>query len=94
MNRNPQEPHVQRAGNLPAAYVGDSLLMMSTEMGQYFCLNGVGARIWDLLEQPIAPAALVERLVAEYEVPAELCAAQLTAFLNGLRERKLLTDIP
>jgi hypothetical protein len=84
---------IQRAGDTPAAYIGDSLLMMSIEKGQYFSLNGVGARIWELLENPTTQPALVELLVGEYEVPRELCAAQVANFLGGLEQRGLLADV-
>jgi hypothetical protein len=83
---------IQRAGDIPAAYLGESLLMMSIEQGQYFSLNGVGARIWELLEDPTTQPALVELLVGEYEVPEDLCAAQVGNFLAGLRQRGLLAD--
>jgi hypothetical protein len=83
---------IQRSLETPAAYLGDSLLMMSVEKGQYFSLNGVGTRIWELLENPTTEAALVEQLAAEYEVTAEVCAVQLVAFLAALRQRELLAD--
>jgi hypothetical protein len=83
---------IQRVDNTPAAYMGDSLLMMSVEKGQYFSLNGVGTRIWELLENPTTEAALVVQLAAEYDVTAEVCAAQVEAFLAALRQRELLAD--
>jgi hypothetical protein len=93
MNNEHCAERIQRTGDTPAAYLGDSLLMMSVEKGQYFSLNGVGTRVWELLERPTTQAALVQQLIEEYEVTAEVCAAQVAAFLAGLRLRDLLGDV-
>jgi hypothetical protein len=93
MNESIQDEGIQRIGDAPTAYLGDSLLMMSVEKGQYFTLNAVGTRIWELLEKPTTQAALVRQLVTEYEVRPENCAAQVAAFLAALRQRDLLGDV-
>jgi hypothetical protein len=67
--------------------------MMSLERGQYFSLNGVASRIWELLEEPVEPEAIAARLTAEYDVPAATCAAQLENFLQLLRDRGMLIDV-
>lgn len=85
---------IRRTDDVLAAPLHDTLLMMSVTQGRYYGLQGVGGRIWELLEQPTTEAALVERLVAEYEVAPEVCAEQVAAFLQGLRERRLLVDLP
>jgi hypothetical protein len=84
---------IHRVSDVPAAYLGGDLLMMSVEMGQYFSLNGVGTRIWELLENPTTAEAMVEQLVAEYDVTPEACAGELTAFLAELHQRRLLADV-
>jgi hypothetical protein len=93
MNVGIQDKRIQRTGDTLGASLGESLLMMSVEKGQYFSLNGVGARIWELIENPTTQAALVQQLVTEYEVTSEVCAAQVAAFLAALRQRDLLSDV-
>lgn len=83
---------IRRTENVFTAPLEDTLLMMSVENGVYHGLNSVGARIWELLEQPTTEAAVIERLLAEFEVEPEICTAQVAAFLTGLRERGLLVD--
>jgi hypothetical protein len=85
---------IKRSDDIMTAPLDDMLLMMSVEQGKYFGLNGAGPRIWELLEQPIAEDQLVEALLDEYEVTREVCAAEVAAFLAGLRERHLLVDVP
>jgi hypothetical protein len=93
MNEDALDVLIQRTGDTSAASLGNTLLMMSVQRGQYFSLNEVGTRIWELIERPTTQAALVQQLVAEYEVPADVCAAQVAAFLAALRERDLLGDV-
>jgi hypothetical protein len=84
---------IQRTGDVPSAPLEDSLLMMSVELGRYFSLNSVAKRIWEMLEYPTQPAAIVRQLVEEYDVSVETCATQVGDFLKKLRERGLLADV-
>jgi len=79
-----------RAQGLLAAAAGDELLMMSVELGRYFNLNEVGARIWALLETPVGLDGLVGVLVAEYDVAPDLAQAEVQGFLQALYQRGLL----
>ena len=81
---------LRRADGLLAAAVGDELLMMSVAQGKYFNLNGVGARIWELLAEPTTLDGLVAALTAEYEVDGESARREVENFLAALRERELL----
>jgi hypothetical protein len=38
-------------------------VVMSIESGNYFGLNPVGSRIWELIEQPVKVAEVVEKLL-------------------------------
>jgi len=84
---------IKRGGDVFTAPLDDALLMMNVSTGTYYGLNGVAARIWELLEQPTTEAALIEQLLAEYDVDASACAEQVTAFLARLRERGLLVEM-
>lgn len=83
---------LRRAEGLLAAAVGDELLMMSVKEGKYFNLNGVGARIWELLAEPVTPDGLVAALTAEYEVNDDTAREQVVEFLSALRARGLLVS--
>jgi hypothetical protein len=83
---------ITRNREILTAEIDDALLMLSIEKGQYYGVKGVGPRIWELLAEPMTPTALVEQLVAEYEVEPEVCAEQVARFLDGMRTRGLLLD--
>jgi len=84
---------IQRSAELPSAPLGNNLLMMSVDQGKYFNLNGVGRRIWEILEYPTQPDTIVRQLVEEYDVPVEMCAIEVGDFLRKLRKYGLLADV-
>lgn len=75
---------VRKRGDWLAAKVGDELVMMSAEKGNYIGLSEVGARIWELIETPQEVDALCVRLQQEYDVAAEVCRAEVETFLDEL----------
>ncbi|HEX2537083.1 MAG TPA: PqqD family peptide modification chaperone [Pseudolabrys sp.] len=75
---------VRRHGDWLSAKVGDELVMMSAEKGNYVGLSEVGARIWDILETPSDLEAVCARLRQEYDVAPDVCRAEVEIFLNEL----------
>jgi len=70
-----------------AAYVGEELVMMSAESGAYLGLNDVGAKIWEMIEQPCALSDICEGLAREFETTPQACQAEVGAFLAELEAR-------
>ncbi len=75
---------IRKQGDWLAAKVGDELVMMSAEKGNYIGLSEVGARIWELLETPRDIEAVCAQLQDEFEVAPETCRAEVESFLNEL----------
>ncbi len=75
---------VRKQGDWLAAKVGDELVMMSAEKGNYIGLSEVGARIWELIETPQEIEVVCAHLQEEYEVVPEVCRAEVETFLNEL----------
>ena len=79
---------VERKGDWLSAKVGDELVMMSAESGYYIGLSEVGARIWELIAEPMELEELCARLAREFEVPPDICRAEVRAFLDVLAEQQ------
>ncbi len=77
---------ISKQGDWISARVGEEIVMMSAEEGKYIGLNDVGARIWELLDQPQPREALEARLLEEFEVTPEVIRIELDAFLDTLAE--------
>jgi hypothetical protein len=76
--------------NQVSADLSGEVVILGMKEGAYFGVEQAGARIWALLQAPCRLRDVVETLVAEYEVPAEQCAADVLAFVEDLAERGLV----
>lgn len=70
--------------------LGDEVIVLGAEAGQYFGLNEVAARVWALLQTPITVAALCDGILAEYEVERAACQADVLSLLHDLHARGLI----
>ena len=83
---------LSRREGLMTADMNGSAVMMDIMTGKYYNLGEVGGRIWELLEEPMTVAALVEKLTDEYDVSAAQCRSDVLPFLDTLLERGLLLE--
>lgn len=78
-------------GNDPiCTEVDGETVMMSIEKGNYYGLNGVGSRIWQLIATPMSVLQLCEKILEEFAVDRETCEADLLKFLNQLEQQNLI----
>ena len=75
---------VRKQGNWLTAKVGEELVMMSAETGNYVGLTEVGARIWEIIESPQELEGLCSKLQDEFDISAEACRADVETFLKEL----------
>lgn len=66
------------------------VVLLSIENGEYYNMNEVGSRIWALLEQPQTVAALIDRLLTEFEIDRSTCEKETMTFLEQLQKDRLL----
>ena len=69
---------------------GDLLLVptgkTALDLNGMMTLNDVGADIWKMLPEVRDEEEIVQRLLQEYDAPAEQIRPDVTAFLDKLRE--------
>ncbi len=65
--------------------LADEAVILNLDSGIYYGLNEVGARIWELIQQPQSFIELYEALLEEYDVSAEACKQSLTKILLDLK---------
>jgi hypothetical protein len=70
--------------------LGNEAVILGADAGQYFGLNEVGARIWELVQTPVLVSAICETVCAEYEVAPENCERDVLELLGDLRAKGLL----
>jgi hypothetical protein len=86
----PDTATVVAAGDLLHRAFGAETVILSLKAGVYYGLEGVGARIWSLLQRPITVSAIRDALVVEYEVDPDRCGRDLADLLKDLAARGLV----
>jgi hypothetical protein len=82
---------VERSDGLLTAEVDGELMAMSIEKGACYGLNGVGTRIWALLERPRTIDDLCAQLLREYDVDAAQCRREVIDLVDELCAEGLTT---
>lgn len=75
-----------------ATSIGGETAVMSIKRGRYYAVGLVAERIWQMLETPVSPREIAERLIEEYDISPEQCGREIDAFLNELIEEGLVVE--
>ncbi len=70
--------------------IDGEVVMLSVENSEYYGMDKVGSRIWQLIEKPISLKELIGMLLDEYEVTEEQCTKDTLMFLEQLMEKDLV----
>ena len=65
-------------------------VMMNLDKGQYFMMNEVGSRIWELIEGNTLIVNIIATLTNEYDVDEETCENTVMEFLGRLKNADLI----
>jgi hypothetical protein len=87
-----REGRVSAAPNVHCRRFDDELVMVDLEGGEYFSLDGVGARMWDLLRAGKTPDEVGAELAAEYDADKDKIVCDCTTLADDLLERGLLIN--
>jgi Coenzyme PQQ synthesis protein D (PqqD) len=64
--------------------------ILDVKYGTYYGLNAVGARIWNLIQEPKTVNEIRDILLKEYEVETECCEREVLALLQNLVAKELI----
>lgn len=70
--------------------VAREVVILHLDDGAYYGLDEVGARIWQLVQEPRTVGELVRGIVAEFDVENEECARDVRELLVELAHRGLI----
>jgi hypothetical protein len=65
-------------------------VILHLQTGVYFGLDGVGKRLWELLQSPVTIDNLVATVQREYEVDPEACRQDVERFVEELSRHDLV----
>ena len=70
--------------------LGGEKAILDLKAGMYYGLDGVGARVWDLIQEPRNVGDIRDFLLDEYDVAPERCERDLLALLQRLADEGLI----
>ena len=67
-------------------------VLLDLDSANYFGLNEVGTRVWQILVEHGSPEKAVEILLDEYEVDEEILREDITMLVSGFLESGLMAE--
>ena len=96
-DRGPAPGRARQPGALPkrregvASQVADGeAVLLDIESGEYFALNPVGSRIWELCDGTRSPAEIVSVICDEFEVAEDVATSDAHEILDELEKERLV----
>ncbi|MFW5656028.1 MAG: lasso peptide biosynthesis PqqD family chaperone [Bacteroidota bacterium] len=81
---------VQRNPDMLFNQLDGEVIMLSIENSEYYGMDAIGSRIWELMEKPIAVDVLVDSLIQEYDVEKAQCTTDVIEYLEELKKKNLI----
>ena len=81
---------ISQAPDQIASELEGEAVILNLNSGTYYGLNEVGARIWQLIQQPCTFDQILHVLLAEYNVQPEVCEQDLTKILTEMKDARLI----
>jgi hypothetical protein len=89
MNYSMHSIVVATSGNI-SCQLEEDLVILHLGEGMYYGLNSVGARIWELIQEPRTVNAVRAQLLEEYDVEPDECTRELGAILVEMADKGLV----
>lgn len=70
--------------------IEDETVVLNTATGDYFGLNDVATRAWELLQENHGPRDIAIRLAEEFDATKDRIEADLSQLLDELRRKHLI----
>jgi Coenzyme PQQ synthesis protein D (PqqD) len=86
---NPDTIITQGEG-LVSSQIDGEIVMMSVNNEQYYGLDAVGSRIWELIAQPRSVFEVCETLLSEFQVDRDTCQRDVLKFVEHLYAEKII----
>lgn len=76
--------------NVIAQTSGQRLVLFHLETGNYYSLNEMGARIWEICADPKSSEEIVRQIESEYDAPMHVIIEDVGRLLDELKANHLL----
>lgn len=70
--------------------IGGETVILGLQAGRYYGVGDVGARVWQLVQEPHRVSEIRNAIVAEYAVQPQVCESDLLALLDRMAAARLI----
>lgn len=88
-----EETTVARTSDMIANRIDGEVVMMSVSGGEYYGMDSIGSRVWELLDRPRKVSELCALLGEEFDVEPEQCGRDVLAFLGELAGKNIIEAV-
>ena len=81
---------IRRRADMAHSSMGDEVVILSNQTSRYLGLDGVGARVWELIAEPKSITEILDTLGNEYDVNEDKLASDVQGFIYELHEKQLI----
>lgn len=82
----------KRNESVAAQFADGEAVLLDIESGQYFSLNPVGSRIWELCDGTRSATEIVSVICNEFDVAEDVAAVDTRDILRELEKAKLVVE--
>ncbi len=81
---------VQGADSLAAEISATEVVVLGADRQNYYGVNEVATRIWNLLEAPASAYEITTKLVEEYDIDTDTCLKSVLTVLGEMLDEQLV----
>lgn len=81
---------VRKSAGQVSCALDDEVAILNVERALYFGLQGVAAHIWEALQEPRSVGELCDGVMEHFDVPSDVCQADVSRFIASLRDAGLV----
>ena len=84
---------LERNSEMIHANIDNETILMSLTNGEYYGINNIGSKIWELLENSMSIGELIENLTTIYDITKEQCETDIVCFLTDMQEKEIIKTV-
>jgi len=81
---------VVAAKNQVSCSLAEEAVVLDLKAGVYYGLNEVGARVWNLIQEPRNVSEIRDAILREFDIDPNLCERDLLVLLRDLAGKELI----
>ena len=87
------ESTFKRRDGVVSQVASKKLVLLDVDGGEYYSLNDVGARVWELSDGSRSLGQITNTIIEEHDAPDDVILADVTELVEDLVVEKLLVKV-